>query len=85
MPIRQITIIGTGLIGGSFALAMKKRRGRTSKCLDATLDSLLGTAESAEGAVVSGADRDISQGDVSKALVHLRSHWQRRYGLVEVG
>jgi prephenate dehydrogenase len=25
MPIRQITIIGTGLIGGSFALAMRKR------------------------------------------------------------
>ena len=33
---------------GLVALAMKKRRGRTSKCLDATLDSLLGTAESAE-------------------------------------
>jgi prephenate dehydrogenase len=26
MPIRQVTIIGTGLIGGSFALALKKRR-----------------------------------------------------------
>jgi len=26
MPIRQITIIGTGLIGGSFGLALKKRR-----------------------------------------------------------
>src|ERR1700729_818989 len=25
MPIRQITIVGTGLIGGSFALAVKKR------------------------------------------------------------
>src|ERR1700691_2509814 len=25
MPIRQITIIGTGLIGGSLALALKKR------------------------------------------------------------
>ena len=25
MPIRQITIIGTGLIGGSFGLALKKR------------------------------------------------------------
>jgi len=25
MPIRQITIIGTGLIGGSFALALRKR------------------------------------------------------------
>src|SRR6266849_6372243 len=28
MAIRQITIIGTGLIGGSFALALKKRRFR---------------------------------------------------------
>jgi len=26
MPIRQITIIGTGLIGGSFALALKKNK-----------------------------------------------------------
>jgi prephenate dehydrogenase len=26
MPIRQITIIGTGLIGGSFALALRKKR-----------------------------------------------------------
>jgi prephenate dehydrogenase len=28
MPIRQITIIGTGLIGGSFGLALKQRRFR---------------------------------------------------------
>jgi prephenate dehydrogenase len=26
MPIRQITIVGTGLIGGSFALALRKRK-----------------------------------------------------------
>src|ERR1700693_2277060 len=34
MPIRQITIIGTGLIGGSFALAPRKRRfaGRIVGC-----------------------------------------------------
>jgi prephenate dehydrogenase len=34
MSIRQITIIGTGLIGGSFALALKKRRfaGRIVGC-----------------------------------------------------
>jgi prephenate dehydrogenase len=34
MPIRQITIIGTGLIGGSLALAMRKRRfaGRIVGC-----------------------------------------------------
>src|SRR5881227_1501835 len=28
MPIRQITIIGTGLIGGSLALALRKKRFR---------------------------------------------------------
>src|SRR5438309_3860144 len=34
MPIRQITIIGTGLIGGSLALALKKKRfaGRIVGC-----------------------------------------------------
>jgi len=34
MPIRQITIIGTGLIGGSLALALRKRRfaGRIVGC-----------------------------------------------------
>jgi prephenate dehydrogenase len=34
MPIRQITIVGTGLIGGSFALALRKRRfaGRIVGC-----------------------------------------------------
>jgi prephenate dehydrogenase len=34
MPIRQITIVGTGLIGGSFALALRKRKfkGRIVGC-----------------------------------------------------
>jgi prephenate dehydrogenase len=34
MPIRQITIVGTGLIGGSFALALRKRKfaGRILGC-----------------------------------------------------
>ncbi len=34
MPIRQITIVGTGLIGGSFALAIRKQRfsGRIVGC-----------------------------------------------------
>ena len=34
MPIRQITIIGTGLIGGSLGLALKKRKftGRIVGC-----------------------------------------------------
>jgi prephenate dehydrogenase len=41
VPIRQITIIGTGLIGGSFALALKRRKfaGRIVGCdRDAVLE-----------------------------------------------
>lgn len=41
MPIRQITIIGTGLIGGSLALALRKKKfaGRIVGCdRDATLE-----------------------------------------------
>jgi prephenate dehydrogenase len=41
MPIRQITIIGTGLIGGSFALALRRRKfaGRIVGCdRDAVLE-----------------------------------------------
>ena len=41
MPIRQITIIGTGLIGGSFALALRKKKfaGRIVGCdREATLE-----------------------------------------------
>ena len=46
---------------------------------------LLEAARREAEAVVSGKDREISPQEVSRALVHLRSHWQRRYGLVEVG
>ena len=46
---------------------------------------LLEAARREAAAVISGCDREISQPEVSRALVHLRSHWQRRYGLVEVG
>ncbi len=46
---------------------------------------LLETARREAAAVVSGKDQEVSPQEVSRALVHLRSHWQRRYGLVEVG
>jgi ATP-dependent DNA helicase RecG len=46
---------------------------------------LLEAARREAAAVIAGGDREISQPEVSRALVHLRSHWQRRYGLVEVG
>ena len=47
--------------------------------------ALLEAARREAAVVVSGCDREISPSEVSRALVHLRSHWQRRYGLVEVG
>jgi ATP-dependent DNA helicase RecG len=46
---------------------------------------LLEAARREAAAVISGTDREVSPLEVSRALVHLRSHWQRRYGLVEVG
>ncbi|MGB9106697.1 MAG: ATP-dependent DNA helicase RecG, partial [Terriglobales bacterium] len=46
---------------------------------------LLEAARREAAAVVSGKDPEVSPLEVSRALVHLRSHWQRRYGLVEVG
>jgi ATP-dependent DNA helicase RecG len=35
--------------------------------------------------VVAGPSSELPQAEVSRALVHLKTHWQRRYGLVEVG
>jgi ATP-dependent DNA helicase RecG len=35
--------------------------------------------------VLSGPNSEVSQEEISRALVHLRTHWQRRYGLAEVG
>ncbi len=46
---------------------------------------LLEAARREAATVVSGKDPEVSPLEVSRALVHLRSHWQRRYGLVEVG
>jgi ATP-dependent DNA helicase RecG len=44
---------------------------------------LLEAARREAAAVLAG--EEVSEADRSRALVHLRSHWQRRYGLVEVG
>jgi ATP-dependent DNA helicase RecG len=35
--------------------------------------------------VVAGSDPAISKQDVAMVMEHLKAHWQRRYGLVEVG
>ncbi|HXZ79712.1 MAG TPA: ATP-dependent DNA helicase RecG [Terriglobales bacterium] len=38
-----------------------------------------------EAAFVLSGSAEVPQSEVSRALVHLRASWQRRYGLVEVG
>jgi ATP-dependent DNA helicase RecG len=35
--------------------------------------------------VTSGPHPDLSETEIKKTYEHLRSHWNRRYGLVEVG
>ena len=35
--------------------------------------------------VLAGPNADVSKGEIDRAVTHLRSHWNRRYGLVEVG
>jgi ATP-dependent DNA helicase RecG len=44
---------------------------------------LLEAAKREAAVVIAG--KEVSGEEVSRALVHLRTHWQRRYGLVEVG
>jgi ATP-dependent DNA helicase RecG len=46
---------------------------------------LLEAARREASAVLAGPNSEISPQEISRALVHLQSHWQRRYGLVEVG
>ncbi len=36
-------------------------------------------------AIVNGSDPEISREDTARAMAHLKAHWQRRYGLMEVG
>ena len=35
--------------------------------------------------VMAGPNADLTQDEIARAVQHLRSHWKRRYGLVEVG
>ena len=32
-----------------------------------------------------GRTRNLTKEEIARAVQHLRSHWNRRYGLVEVG
>jgi ATP-dependent DNA helicase RecG len=46
---------------------------------------ILQTAKREAALVAAGPSAELPAGDITRALLHLRSHWQRRYGLVEVG
>jgi ATP-dependent DNA helicase RecG len=46
---------------------------------------ILELARNEARAVLEGPNEQISKEDMGRAVQHLRSHWNRRYGLVEVG
>jgi ATP-dependent DNA helicase RecG len=46
---------------------------------------LLEAAKREAAAVLTGPNAEISQDEISRALVHMRTRWQKTYGLVEVG
>jgi len=46
---------------------------------------LLEVAKREAAAVLAGPNPDITQAEIDKAVRHMRTHWQRTYGLVEVG
>lgn len=46
---------------------------------------LLEAAKKEAAALVGGASPDVSREEARVVMEHLRAHWQRRYGLVEVG
>lgn len=46
---------------------------------------ILEAAKREAAAVVNGPTEDISQEEVTRTLKYLQAHWNRRYGLVEVG
>jgi ATP-dependent DNA helicase RecG len=46
---------------------------------------LLEAAKREAAALVSGPPPDVSADEVARSMTHLKTHWERRYGLVEVG
>ena len=46
---------------------------------------LLETAKREAAALVAGSSPGVTQEDARRVMEHLKAHWQRRYGLVEVG
>jgi hypothetical protein len=35
--------------------------------------------------VLAGPNEEVSKDEIDRALRHMRTHWQKTYGLVEVG
>src|SRR5438552_5602124 len=46
---------------------------------------LLEAAKLEAAAVLAGPNEDFSKEEIDRALRHMRTHWQKTYGLVEVG
>ncbi len=46
---------------------------------------LLEAAKREAAAVLGGPNEEVSQAEIDRALRHMRTHWQKTYGLVEVG
>jgi ATP-dependent DNA helicase RecG len=46
---------------------------------------LLEVAKAEARKIVEGGDPEVSPEDRHRIMTHLKTHWQRRYGLVEVG
>ncbi len=46
---------------------------------------LLEAAKREAAAVLAGPDQEVSKEEIDRALRHMRTHWQKTYGLVEVG
>ena len=46
---------------------------------------LLEAAKREAAAVLAGPNEDVSKEEIDRALRHMRTHWQKTYGLVEVG
>ncbi|MGZ4733808.1 MAG: ATP-dependent DNA helicase RecG [Terriglobales bacterium] len=46
---------------------------------------LLEAAKREAAAVLAGPNEEVSKEEIDRALRHMRSHWQKTYGLVEVG
>jgi ATP-dependent DNA helicase RecG len=46
---------------------------------------LLGAAKREAAAVLAGPNHEVSKEEIDRALRHMRTHWQKTYGLVEVG